>query len=158
MEKYTFLMSAIQATAAAPPLLLRYDLSLICTSTQHSEQSPLTLDREAGEMSSSHPEYSTEPPVFVSITEEGPHCSHSVPHRQPGQLDVVTVILSPLPVLPRIHCKVHGEQLMLRVCQGDHSCARKRTERPSASERTGFGTETKPAASALRLLGPQNCS
>lgn len=41
---------------------------------------------------------------------------------QPGQLDIVTVVLPPLPLLPGIHGEVHREQLVLRVCQGDHSC------------------------------------
>lgn len=43
----------------------------------------------------------------------------------PGQSDVVTVIFAPLPALPRVHSKVQGQQLMLRICKWDHSWGRK---------------------------------
>lgn len=52
-----------------------------------------------------------------------PHPGSPADH-QPGQLDIVTVVLPPLPLLPGIHGEVHGEQLVLRVRQGDHSCPR----------------------------------
>lgn len=57
-----------------------------------------------------------------------------------GQPGVVVVVFPPLPVLPGVHRKVQGQQLVLRVRQGDHGWnrgERRRASRPRGSPQGG---------------------
>lgn len=59
----------------------------------------------------------------------------------PGQSDIVTVIFAPVPALSRVHGKVQGQQLMLCICQWDHSWGGKKHVTKEAPQEERKATE-----------------